>query len=155
MAMGELELTIRRTIAAPRDQVFNAWLTPASLAKFMRTADGIHIKTAETDPVKGGGFSIVMAVGDKEIRHVGTYLEVDPYSRLAFTWASPFSVADSLVTIDLDEIDKATTDITLRQVKFVNAEMRDRHRSVWVKIVDELALQLASRPGQTDKAAAG
>jgi uncharacterized protein YndB with AHSA1/START domain len=155
MAMGELELTIRRTIAAPRDQVFNAWLTPASLAIFMRTADGIHIKTAETNPVKGGGFSIVMAVGDKEIRHVGTYLEVDPYSRLAFTWASPFSADDSIVTIDLDEIGKATTDIILRQVKIVNAEMRDRHRTVWVKIVDELALLLASRPGRTDRAATG
>jgi uncharacterized protein YndB with AHSA1/START domain len=144
MAMSELELTISRTIAAPRDQVFNAWLSPASLAKFMRTADGIHIKTAETDPVKGGRFSIVMAVGDKEIRHVGTYLEVDPYSRLAFTWASPFSADDSIVTIDLDEVDKATTEITLKQVKFVSVEMRDRHKTVWAKIVDELALVLAS-----------
>jgi uncharacterized protein YndB with AHSA1/START domain len=143
MAMSELELTVSRTIAAPREQVFNAWLSPASLAKFMRTADGINIKTAETDPVKGGRFLIVMAVGDKEIRHVGTYLEVDPYSRLAFTWASPFSLEDSVVTIDLAEIDKATTEITLKQVKFVDEDARDKHEAVWAQIVGQLATVLA------------
>ena len=83
-----------------------------------------------------------MAVGDKEIRHVGTYLEVEPYSHLAFTWQSPYSVDDSVVTIDLAEIDKATTEITLKQVRFVDEEARDAHETVWGQIVDRLAAVL-------------
>ena len=38
--MSELELTINRTIPASREAVFNAWLSPDILAKFMTTPKG-------------------------------------------------------------------------------------------------------------------
>jgi uncharacterized protein YndB with AHSA1/START domain len=137
--MSELELTINRRIAAPRQTVFNAWLSPETLARFMRTPSGAtDVSKVSTDAVKGGRFSIVMKTAEREIPHGGTYLEIDPHARLAFTWESPYSLDDSVVTIDLAEVDANTTDITLKQVKFRSEEASDGHRGGWNAILDNL-----------------
>ncbi|WP_292057129.1 MULTISPECIES: SRPBCC domain-containing protein [unclassified Martelella] len=75
-----------------------------------------------------GRFSILMSTGEKEIPHAGTYLEIDPHSRLAFTWESPHSLDDSVVTIDFAEPEPGVTEVTLHQVKFHSEEARDSHR---------------------------
>jgi uncharacterized protein YndB with AHSA1/START domain len=138
--MSELELTISRTIAASREAVFNAWLSPEILAKFMTTPMGGSAPTkVSNDPVKGGRFSIVMMNGDKEIPHAGTYIEIDPHSRLVFTWESPYSLDDSVVTIDFAEPTPGTTDLKLRHVKFRSEQARDGHREGWTTIVGNLA----------------
>jgi uncharacterized protein YndB with AHSA1/START domain len=137
---NELELTVTRTIAAPRESVFNAWLSPTTLVKFMRTAaDGIEASNATIDPVKGGRFSIMMVTPEREIPHGGTYLDVSPYSHLAFTWESPYSLDDSVVTIDFAEPAPGQTDITLKQVKFRSEEARDGHIRGWTALLGYLA----------------
>jgi uncharacterized protein YndB with AHSA1/START domain len=93
--------------------------------------------TVENNPVKGGRFSIVMKLEDREVPHAGTYLEVDPYERLVFTWESPFSLDDSVVSIDFTEIDSRTTAIKLRQVKFSSESARDGHVAGWTRILDQ------------------
>lgn len=141
--MSELELTISRTIPASREAVFNAWLSPKILAQFMTTPMGGTRPTQVTnDPIKGGRFSIVMMNEDKEIPHAGTYLEIDPHSRLVFTWESPYSLDDSVVTIDLAEPEPGKTDLKLRHVKFRSEEARDGHKEGWTAIVGNLARQL-------------
>ncbi len=140
IAMSELELTVSRTIAAPRETVFNAWLSPVTLAKFMRTAsDGVEASSVTTDPVKGGRFSIMMVTREREIPHGGTYLEISPHSRLSFTWESPYSDDDSVVTIDLAEPAPGQTEITLKHVKFRSEEARDGHIRGWTALLDYLA----------------
>lgn len=137
--MNELELTVSRTIPAPREKVFNAWLSPKVLAQFMTTPKGGNAPARVTnDPVKGGRFSIVMMNADKEIPHAGTYLEIDPHSHIAFTWESPYSLDDSVVTIDLTELDAGTTELTLRHVKFRSQEARDGHKEGWGAILTSL-----------------
>lgn len=137
--MTELELTVSRKISASREKVFNAWLSPAMLAEFMRIpTDSGGPSKVKTDPVKGGRFSIVMITPDREVPHAGTYLEIDPYSRLSFTWESPHSLDDSVVTIDLAEVGPNTTEITLRQVKFRSEQARDGHVSGWTAILNAL-----------------
>lgn len=133
--MSELELTINRRIAAPREKVFNAWLAPEMLARFMKPGDGMGDAKVTTDGVKGGRFSIVMVAGDKEIPHSGTYLELDPHSRLSFTWESPHSLSDSVVTIDFAEAGPDATDVTLKQVKFSSEQSRDGHIQGWNAIL--------------------
>ncbi|MBX9457464.1 MAG: SRPBCC domain-containing protein [Rhizobium sp.] len=138
--MSELELTVNRTIPASREAVFKAWLSPDMLAKFMATPMGGSASSrVSNDPVKGGRFSIVMMNGDKEIPHAGTYLEIDPHSRLVFTWESPYSLDDSVVTIDLTEPKPGTTDLTLRHVKFRSEEARNGHQEGWTVIIGGLA----------------
>ena len=52
-------LVVRRQIAVPREQVFEAWLDSASLAQWMRPGD-CTTATVTVDPRVGGGFRIVM-----------------------------------------------------------------------------------------------
>lgn len=139
----ELELTVNRLIPAPRRRVFEAWLSPAVLAKIMRPTAGGPMARVTNDPVKGGRFSIVMVNGEnKELPHSGTYLEIDPHSRLAFTWASDFSLDDSEVTIDFAERGPDATEVTLRHVKFRSAEARDGHKRGWTTILGALEKEL-------------
>jgi uncharacterized protein YndB with AHSA1/START domain len=141
--MNELELTVSRTIAAPRKEVFDAWLSPAMLAKFMGPPSAATGNAdVSNDPVKGGRFSIVMKMDGRDVPHSGTYLEIDPHTRLAFTWQSPHSLDDSEVTIDFAEPVPGKTAITLKQVKFKSEGARDGHITGWNTIIDNLAKQI-------------
>jgi uncharacterized protein YndB with AHSA1/START domain len=136
--MTELSLTTSRTIAAPVQSVFDAWLDPAMLAKFMRPMPGMDAPDVENDPVEGGRFNIIMKVGDDNIPHGGTYIEISKYSRLVFTWESPFSIEGSTVTLDFEEADNSTK-VTLNHVKFPSEESRDNHTGGWNGILEALA----------------
>ncbi len=136
--MSELELTINRTISAPREKVFNAWISPAAMAKFMRPPECTNDSRVKNDPVKGGRFEIIMVTSEREIPHYGTYLEINPHSRLSFTWGSPHSLDDSVVTIDFVESGPDKTDVTLRHVKFRNEDSRNGHNRGWTAIFERL-----------------
>lgn len=141
--MSELELTINHRIAAPREKVFEAWLSPQMLSKFMRPPSTTGNARVTNDPVKGGRFSIVMVTPEKEIPHAGTYLAIDPHSHLSFTWESPHSLDDSVVTVDFAEAEAGATEITLRQVKFRSEDSRDGHIKGWTTILEALEKSLS------------
>ena len=77
----------RRFDAMPK-RVFDAWLAPAMIGRFMfgpalRDEEVLRI---ELDARVGGSFSFLVRRLGTEIDHVGHYLEIDPPRRLAFTW---------------------------------------------------------------------
>lgn len=139
--MTELSLAVSRTISAPASKVFEAWLDPQMIAKFMRPMPEMPAPDVKNDPVEGGRFDILMKAGDDEIPHAGTYQEISRYSRLVFTWESPFSVDGSTVTLDFDEVD-GKTNVTLTHVKFPSEESRDNHKSGWTAILASLETSL-------------
>ena len=59
----DLKLELSRVIKAPREKLFDAWLNPDMLARFMLPADNVNVPKAETDPREGGRFLIVMRAG--------------------------------------------------------------------------------------------
>jgi len=140
--MTDLSLKTSRKIAAPAQKLFEAWLDPAMLAKFMRPAPHMPAPTCSTDPVEGGRFDILMVADGTELPHAGTYQEISRYSRLVFTWESPFSVEGSTVTVEFDEVD-GETEVTLTHVKFPSDESRDNHTAGWTAILEKLAEQAA------------
>lgn len=137
--MSELSLTTTRQINAPVEKVFNAWLSPDTLKRFMLPGEDMHVPKAEVDAKVGGRFAIVMASGKDEIPHAGTYLTIDPHSKIVFTWESPFSVEDSTVTLDMRPLDAGKTELTLTHVRFANADSRDGHQKGWEQILAALA----------------
>lgn len=80
-------VVVRRVIAVPRDRVFDAWLDPSSLARWMSPRPG-STATAEVDRRVGGTFRIVMSHGEGAVEHTGEYLLIERPSRLSFTWIS-------------------------------------------------------------------
>ncbi len=135
--MSELSLNVSHTIKAAPETVYNAWLDPALLAKFMIAGEGMTISKAETDPREGGRFSIVMVAGDQELPHGGEYQKLDPFTKIIFTWESPFSVDESTVTLNFTKITDGTK-IDLFHIKFVDEESRDNHLLGWESILGHL-----------------
>lgn len=135
--MSELTLEISRTLNAPIESVFNAWLDPQMLARFMIPGQGMTVPQAHTDPVTGGRFSILMQSGDKQIPHSGEYLKIEPYTQLIFTWESPFSMSGSTVTLDLSPAEEGTL-LKLTHVKFPDEQSRSNHEGGWTSILREL-----------------
>jgi len=135
--MTELSLNVSRTINAPAEALFNAWLDPDMLARFMLPGKGTTVPKAATDPVEGGRFDIMMKAGDQELPHAGTYKKIDRHSKIIFTWESPFSVDGSTVTLDFKPVDGGT-EVNLHHVKFPTEESRDNHEGGWKSILAKL-----------------
>lgn len=138
--MTELSLTIERKITAPAEAVFDAWLNPDMLQKFMLPGDGMSVPKASSDAKEGGRFEVVMKSGDQEMPHTGTYLEINPHSRIVFTWESPFSPGESTVTLGFDAIEGGTM-LRLTHERFVDEESRDNHEAGWGYILQVLNQQ--------------
>lgn len=139
--MTDLTLSIRRTIPAAPKAVYDAWLDPATIARFMAGGADQRVTEARTDPRVGGTFRIVMT-SDKEIAHQGVYKDLVPHSLIRFTWESPYSPADSEVTIRLSPV-AGGTEISLSQVKFLSESARDGHKGGWTMILERLASLMA------------
>lgn len=135
---NHLSLRLERRINAPVEKVYQAWLDPQTLTRFFSNCQGISLTKAETDPKVGGRFLLVMNNGTRDIAHTGTYLELVPHARIAFTWESPFMTMEgSTVTLDFAPDGEATL-LTLTHVRFETESSRDGHLGGWTAIVDGL-----------------
>jgi len=138
--MNELTVNIEKTINAPIEKVFDAWLDRKMLSRFMVPChEGSRESDVETDAREGGSFTIVMHVGDEDISHTGKYLEISRPDKLVFTWASRYSVVEnSTVTLNFTKVDDRKTNISLSHVRFIDEEMRAAHEGGWTDILNKL-----------------
>jgi len=128
--MPELSLTVSRHINASVEDVFNAWLSPEMMSRFMTPGEGMSVKDAKANPVEGGEFSLTMVAKAGDMPHGGEYKVIRPHSQIVFSWVSPFSVDGSLVTLNFAEKDGGTA-VELNHVKFADEEARDNHQGGW------------------------
>jgi len=132
--MTNLNLKIEREFKAPPNVVFDAWLNPDMLRKFMLPGEGMSVPRASAEAREGGRFEIVMKAGEDEMPHTGTYMEIVPHSRIVFTWESPFSEDDSTVTLEFSPTGSGTV-LTLKHERFMTEESRDNHKGGWTRIL--------------------
>ena len=136
--VAELTLEIEHRISAAPDRVFDAWLDPDMLAKFMTPGPGMTVPSAKSDARVGGRFEIMMRAPEMgDLLHEGEYLEIDRPNRLQFTWDSPNSQEDSTVTLDFTA-DGDGTLVRLHQVRFPSEQSRDNHKGGWTAILKTL-----------------
>lgn len=138
-AATELSLEVSRHLPFPPERVFDAWLDPAMLAKFMIPAAGMDAPRVTNDPRVGGRFRIVMNSPEtpEGWPHDGEYLIIDRPNRLQFTWVSAYTQDDSTVTLDFTARDGGT-DLRLTHVRFPHAHSRDNHTGGWTRILEAL-----------------
>jgi uncharacterized protein YndB with AHSA1/START domain len=83
-----VQVTVRHRFAASAERVFDAWVDPEVIAKWMLASpiEDEEIVRISVDARVGGRFSFVVRRQGEELDHLGTYLEVERPRRLVFTW---------------------------------------------------------------------
>jgi uncharacterized protein YndB with AHSA1/START domain len=138
---------ITRRFSASPEQVFDAWLDPVMIGKWMfgpaypeREEEVVRISL---DPRVGGSFSFVVRRQGQEIDHVGKYLEIDRPRRLVFTWGVANVGDSSRVIIDIIPLEKGC-ELTLTHELHPNwVDFASRAEASWTKMLDVLAATLS------------
>jgi uncharacterized protein YndB with AHSA1/START domain len=132
-------LRVERTFQAPVEAVFEAWTSEEVLRRWWYTEDGYETSEAEVDLRVGGAVRVVMRDPTEDVEYGGggTYTEVDPPTRLAFTWTWDDEPRQTLIEIDFSERDGVTT------VRFTHRGLWDdeavrSHEDGWTKLFDRL-----------------
>ncbi len=139
-------LTIRRTLAAPREKVFRAWTDPEALKKWFRVAEEYTTPIAEVDLRVGGRYRLGMQApdGGPVLLVGGTYREISPPERLVFTWRSETadeSELETLVTVEFHERGEST-ELVLTHEGFADEARREQHSAGWQGCLEGLARAL-------------
>ncbi len=143
--MSALVIRVERRFAASAERVFDAWLDPVWIGRFMF---GPHLRdeqvvSLENELRVGGAFHYRVNRGGTEIDHTGTYREIDRARRLVFTWGVDQEQGDSsVVTIEIAR-DGDGCVLTLTHALHPDwAEYAERTQAGWTKIVEDLAAAL-------------
>ena len=84
---SDREVVVTRTFDAPARLVFEAWSRPELFKKWwVPKSMGMTLRSCEMDVRTGGKSRLTFDVGGPEpVAFFGSYVEVKPYSRLAWT----------------------------------------------------------------------
>jgi uncharacterized protein YndB with AHSA1/START domain len=141
--IGNDTVRIERTFRAPADRVFHAWTSEEVMRRWWQAELGWETSEAEVDLRVGGAVRVVMRdpAKDAEYGGGGRYTEIDPPRRLAFTWIWDWDTRRTLIEIDFEERDGATT------VRFTHSGLWDEeavrsHEGGWGRILDNLGREL-------------
>jgi len=129
---GEAALEISRRYDVPPERVWAAWTDPQALSRWFGPGQEGCVTEALLEVRPQGRYSIAFRTPDGEQHRVsGRYEEVEPPSRLSFTWAwqsTPERV--SFVTVRI-EPDGDGTLMHFRHDRFFDQAARDNHRRGW------------------------
>ncbi|MGE0396826.1 MAG: SRPBCC domain-containing protein [Kofleriaceae bacterium] len=132
-----MSLRLERTFSASARTVFDAWLDPEALARFMCPQEGMTTGAIEVDARVGGRFSITMILGGRELPHRGEYLAIERYTRLVFTWRSHHAGEGSQVTLMFEALGPERTRLVLEHVGLEDSAIA-AHTHGWTSILAAL-----------------
>lgn len=141
-----ITINVTRQFVATPEQLFDAWLDPAMIGKFMfgpqlRDEEVVHLKV---DARVGGTFSFLVRRQGVEIDHVGHYRELDRPRRLVFTWGvKGASAEESVVCIDITATGAGSHLTLTHEMDSKWAEYASRTEAGWAKMLDALVAAFA------------
>ncbi|HEV7482603.1 MAG TPA: SRPBCC domain-containing protein [Solirubrobacterales bacterium] len=138
-------LVIERPFQAPAQAVFDAWTSEEVLRRWFYGQQGWETPEAQVDLRLGGNVRVVMRDPVKGVEHGGSgyYTEIEPPSRLAFTWTWDSDERETLIELDFEEVEGVTT------VRLTHSSLRDResvlnHEDGWSTCLDNLGRVLGA-----------
>ena len=155
MNADEAVVRLERTISAPPQQVYRAWLEPDLMQRWLAPG-ALKVARATVDERVGGHYRIWHADANGDVGGFeGELLELVPNQRIVLRWgfvgpergAGP--VYDSLLTITLSEAPGGATTLTLvhARLQSLRAALPDVAANVhpgWEIVLDKLAATIAA-----------
>jgi uncharacterized protein YndB with AHSA1/START domain len=133
-------LQMKRTFQAPRERVFRAWTDPEELARWFGPSEDYHALVPTLELRVGGKYSLeIHHKGGNVHRVSGTYREIKPPEKIAFTWRweNDPTASESMVTLEFRDLG-ISTEILLTHEQLPNAEQRERHEQGWIGNMNQL-----------------
>ncbi len=142
---GAPVVRVERRLSASPERVFDAWLDPSWIARFMF---GPHLRDEQivslsNEPRVGGRFHYKVSRAGTEIDHTGTYREIERPRRLVFTWGVDQEQGDlSVVTIAIAADGDGCLLTLTHKLHPEWADYAERTHAGWTKIVGDLEAAL-------------
>jgi uncharacterized protein YndB with AHSA1/START domain len=137
---GELTLEIKWSLPAAQAVVFRAFSDPDELERWWGP-EGFSVPSLDFDPRVGKRYRIEMQPPDGDRFYLsGEFREVDPPSRLAYTfvWEDPDpDDVETLVELSFRDLGEST-EVALAQGPFKTEARHDLHRSGWTDGFEKL-----------------
>jgi uncharacterized protein YndB with AHSA1/START domain len=143
-------IVVKRTFAATRKRLFEAWCRPELMAQWFFPAPGWRVDVA-ADVRAQGHYRVAMhdPAGGVHVQE-GVYREIEPEARLVFTWTcAELGVADSVVTLEFAERGSQTDLVLTHELPDDPVILRE-HEGGWKGCLGSLTQFLESTPDQPD-----
>jgi uncharacterized protein YndB with AHSA1/START domain len=144
-------LTLVRTLQAPIEAVYGAWIDPEKFSRWM-SSPGVVARTPEMDARVGGKYRVEVRVESTGELHItdGEYLEVIPNRKIVKTWRytgdfKQFVGKTTKLTVEFREIKPGATELTLKHENLPSREYFDAVNEGWAKCLDQLEALQAKR----------
>jgi len=129
---------VTRRLATSAERVFDAWLDPTTVGKWLFSTPTGKMVRVEIDAQVGGRYVIVERRDVGDVEHTGEYIEIDRPRRIVFTFRVPlFSPESTRVSIDIVALSAISCEITLTH-EGVFSEYADRTQEGWTTILSGL-----------------
>ena len=146
-AQRGLALDLRWAFGAPRERIFHALTEPAELVEWWGPS-GFTTPEIEVNLNVGGGYRFGMQPPDGQLFHlVGEFLEIEPPSRLVYTfrWEEPDpDDRETVVRLSLEPAPLEITGLSLSQVGFATDARLALHRAGWTDSLERLSAFIQS-----------
>ena len=143
---AQIRATVTRRLNASPERVFDAWLDPEKVMKWMfPNGDIVRV---EIDARVGGWFSFVDRREGEEVDHRGEYLEIDRPRRLVFTWGMPQVSPDfDRVTVEVVPLETGSELTLTHEMSAEWADYLESTKDAWTTMLDALAQTLETLEG--------
>jgi uncharacterized protein YndB with AHSA1/START domain len=142
-----LGATITRTFAAPRDLVYDAWVTPKHFAAwFGGSGVDVPIDSVSMDVRTGGAWKATMIIGNgvPDIHWFGEFVELDRPNKVVLTLTDRPGEARELVSVTLTEVAGGTEMLFHQSGGNLSAEEYERTSAGWQTFFDAMDTLLAA-----------
>jgi len=133
--------TITRTFNAPRELVYDAWVTPARFATwFGGSSVEVPIDSVSMDVRAGGEWRARMIIGNDvpDIYWFGEFVELDRPNRVVLTLTDRPGIAREIVSVTFTEVANGTEMVFRQTGGNLSAEEYDRTAAGWQTFFDAM-----------------
>ena len=148
-AAPAVTLTVRRTIRASTERLFDAWTQPEQLKRWWGPAS-VECIDAQVDLRVGGRYRIANQFPDGKVLWIaGEFESIERPKRLVYTWRVESAEGPpERVTVTFEQRD-SETEVVVTHERIPTRAMRDMHEQGWFGCLDGLAefVSSSARPG--------